>query len=438
MVNQETGQVTEVDSKDDGAAKLAQIATQYGQEAASQYGIISQGSTTALVDPSTGQAEMYAAPEAAQQRLDQMSAVAGMEVYEKMQIITREARVPHWVEMVWGQIIERGKTPYNRDRKYPYVPYVSQMYQDDPESIMGIVRNLWDPQDEYNKRYSNLLAHSNSSSHSGWINKKGTGADTARLEMMGSAPGIVVEYSSQPPVQIHPVEMSQGHFAMINNSMQQILRISGVNAEMVGAENKKAVSGRAIHARQEGGQVILKPRQVSFEESRLDVAELLLSRIQQYYPPAKLKRIIGLFEEASPMMMGVPTVFSDPVTGQPLPEQQIYEMLVNLSNLNFDLALKQAPSDPTARQEAFQRAGVAIEMLMKTGRIPGPNTLAALVEMADLPTRMSEGLKRDAMMPPQQPMQPASGGGNAMDKMNPGGHSAQPPSDTGGPGPGKV
>ena len=431
MVNYDTGQVTEVESEEQGQAKLAQIATQFGNEAASQFGIIQQGESTALMDQQSGQMEEYASPEMAQQRLDQVAAVKGMEVYEKMKIITREARVPHWTELVWGQIIEYGKSPYN-DRKYPYVPYVSRMLQDDPESIMGIVRNLWDPQDEYNKRYSNLLAHANSSSHSGWMNKKGQGANSSELERIGSQPGVVVEYAAVAPVQIKPVEMSQGHFNMVQHSQQQILRISGINAEMVGSTTQKTVSGRAIQARQEGGQTILKPRLFNFDEAMLDVTEMLLSRIQQYYPPAKIKRIIGLAELSTGPQAGMFSTFSDPLTGEPLQDEQIFEMLTNMRNINFDLSIKQAPSDPTVRQERFERGVQMVQLLMNTGRIPGPNTLAAMVEMADMPTRLENAMKLDAMMPPTQPMD--SGGTNVSNSINQakGGHE----SDSGGPGPG--
>jgi hypothetical protein len=428
MINLDSGQVTEVESESKGQERLAQIAEQFGSESAKQFGVIQAGATTALVDQQSGQAEEYATPEAAQQRLGQLSAAKGMEVYEKMKVITREARVPHWVELVWGQIVEYGKTPH-RDRKYPYVPYVSRMFQDDPESIMGIVRNLWDPQDEFNKRYSNLLSHSNSSAHSGWINKKTGGANSSELERMGTAPGIVVEYGSIAPSQIHPVEMSQGHFTMLQTSGAQIMHISGVNAEMVGAGTQKTVSGRAIKARQDGGQTILKPRLFNFDEAQLDVTHLLLSRIQQYYPPAKLKRIIGLSEMAGVPPGGI-SVFQDPLTGQPLPEQVIYEMLVNMSNIQFDLAIKQAPADATERQAEFERAVSLIQLIASSGRPPGPATLSAMVELSDMPTRVAQGMQLDAMAPPVMPPS-QDGGQGVMNKMKQarGGH------DSGGPGP---
>jgi hypothetical protein len=224
--------------------------------------------------------------------------------------------------------------------------------------------------------------------------------------------------------------MSSGHFNMIQQSERQILKISGINAEMVGSTTQKTVSGRAIRARQEGGNTILKPRLFSFEEAQLDVTYLLLSRIQQYYPVAKIKRIIGLAELASPMGSMGQSIFSDPITGQPLNEQQVIEMLTTLGNLSFDLAIKLEPADPTQRQAEFEKAFQLAGLLMQTGRQLGPMTLQALADMSDMPSRFAEGLRRDMMMPPTQPMQ--QGGSSAVNQMKGanGGHS-----DSGGPGP---
>lgn len=432
LVNTETGQVNEVKDEVEGERQLARIAQQYGLEAVQRFQIMNAGSYTTLIDPMTGAMENFAMPEQAQLRLEQLSAVKGMEVYEKMRVIKREARVPYWCEMVWGQILEQGKSPYS-DRSYPYVPYVSRMLQDDPESIMGIVRNLWDPQDEYNKRYSNLLAHANSSSHSGWLNRKAGGANSVQLERMGSSPGVVVEYAGTPPVQIKPVEMSSGHFNLIQHSQQQILRISGVNAEMVGSTTQKTVSGRAIRARQEGGNMLLQPRLFSFEEAQLDLTYMILSRIQQYYPPQKIKRIIGL-QELAAMGMMMPSVFADPMTGNPMAEEEILAMLLTMSNINFDLTMKKAPADATQRQMDFERAVQLSSLLTSTGRVIGPMTMKALVDMADMPTRFARGIEMDMMMPPiTQPDPSAAGTAVNQGKQARGGHDQR--SDSGGPGP---
>ena len=431
LVNTDSGQVTEVRNEAEGQQQLSVIAQQMGKDAVNQFQIMNAGSYTSIMDPTTGTSENFATPEAAQTRLAQLSEATGLDVYERMKVIKREARVPYWCELVWGQILESGPSPYT-DRKYPYVPYVSRMLQDDPESIMGIVRNLWDPQDEYNKRYSNLLAHATSSSHSGWLNRKSGGANTSQLERMGSTPGVVVEYAGTPPSQIKPTEMSNGHFNMVNLSGQNILRISGVNAEMVGSTTQKTVSGRAIEARQSGGSMVLQPRFFNFSEAELDVTWMALSRIQQYYPPEKIRRIIGLLEAAQQGTGMPPTVFADPITGMPMTEDEIHQTIVRMTNLQFDLALKKQPADPTQREADFSRAMQMAELIMRTGRPLGPNTVIALADMADFPSRFAEGLKRDMMMAPTGPVQPGSSPVSKQIAGENGGHRRD---GNGGPGP---
>lgn len=407
IIDTETGQVREVDSQKQGEQELAELAEAYGRQATSRLDIISQDETSVIIDKITGQPIpgdpsgtplQYANQEAAIEYVDNLSKQVGMEVYERFQVVKRKARVPEWTELVWWEVLDQGKTPHN-DRLYPYVPYISRQYSDDPESIMGIVRNLHDPQDEYNKRYSNILAHLNSSSHSGWLNRRTGGASKTQLELMGSKPGVVVEFASLAPVQIHPVELSQGHFGMLQHGERSILRISGVNAELVGQTTQTTVSGRAIRARQQGGATILKPRFRSFEESKLDVARMFLSRIQQYFPVEKMRRIIGIAELSTPLGQEGQSIFTNPVSGEPMPDSMIIELLTSMRNTKFDLALNLTPSTATERQAQFEQAVQLAGLITSSGRPLGPNTMQAMVDLADMPTRLAEGLKRDSEQP---------------------------------------
>jgi hypothetical protein len=415
MVNETTGETQEFKSKGEAEELLASIRTMAGHDAVAPYQIVTQGQTAAIADTTTGQPVLnpqtgipqeFASPEMAQSHLNALSEAAGMQVHEQYQVITRQAKKPYWTEMVYWQELDSGVTPYN-DRDYPFVPYVSRRLSDDPESIMGIVRNLIDPQDEYNKRYSNLLAHLNSSSHSGWLNRKSGGANRAELEIMGSKPGVVVEYSAAPPTQIHPVEMSQGHFNLLQASERNILRISSINAEMIGQTTQQTVSGRAIKARQSGGATALRSRLKAFEESSLDLARMLFSRIQQFYTPEKIKRIIEVQELSQPMGMMGNSVFSDPITGMPVPEQMIFDYLSKVKNIEFDLVFHTQPFTPTEREAQYQQALQMATLVTQSGRPIGPATFNALIDMADMPTKLSTALKIDAMAPPMNPADPA-------------------------------
>jgi len=404
IIDIESGQVQDVTSKKQGEEQLEQVADIKGKQATANLQIITQDQTSFILDLSTGQPLpdgtgtaplQYANPEAAQEFIDEQSKQLGMQIYERYSVVSRKARVPEWTEMVWWEILDQGKSP-NNDRLYPYVPYISRQYSDDPESIMGVVRNLHDPQDEYNKRYSNILAHLNSSAHSGWMNRRTGGAAKGQLELLGSKPGIVVEYGALAPTQIRPVELSSGHFQMLQHGERSILRISGVNAEMVGQTTQATVSGRAIRARQEGGSTILKPRFRNFEESQLDLAKMLLSRVQQYYPVEKIRRIIGVTEMSTPLGPQGQSILSNPETGEALADDEVINLLTTLKNIKFDLSLFLAPATATERQAQFESAVQIAGLLTSSGKPLGPSTLQAMIDLSDIPTRLAEGLKRDA------------------------------------------
>lgn len=204
---------------------------------------------------------------------------------------------------------------------------------------------------------------------------------------------------------------------MLLNLQQQNIRVSsGVNADMMGANNSTTVSGRAIRARQAGGATVLKPRLRRYEEAYLDLAKLWLSRVQQFCPPEKLKRIIGVFEMGAPLGANNMPIFTDPLTGQPMPEAMIYQTLATLTNIQFDLKLDVTPNTDSERQAQFEKGMSMTQVLTSTGRPVGPGTFAALCDMADLPTRFAEGLKRDMMLPPSMP--PQGGGGAIGNAMN--------------------
>jgi hypothetical protein len=411
MVDERTGSVQEFQSKDMAEQQLASMRDMAGHDAIAPYQIITQGMTAAIADqttgmpvvnPMTGMPQEFGSPEMAQAHLNALSQKAGMEVYNQYKVITRQAKKPHWYKMVYWQTLEEGVSPYV-DRNYPFVPYISRRFADDPESIMGIVRNLADPQDEYNKRYSNLLAHINSSSHSGWLNRKSGGANRTELELMGSKPGVVVEYANVAPSQITPVEMSQGHFAMLQTSERNILRISSINAEMVGQTTQQTVSGRAIKARQSGGATALKPRLRTYEESFLDLGRMVFSRIQQYFTPEKIRRIIGVSELSTPLGVAGNSIFTDPKTGMPGPEEMIFQYLQQVKDIEFDVAFSTQPLTDTERQAQFQTALQVASLVTGSGRVLGPATFNALIEMSDMPSKLASALKIDAMMPPVAP-----------------------------------
>lgn len=417
LADQETGKVTEVKNKKTGEQLLARLAETEGRAFAGRFALIQSGEEHVIVDrssalpmpaPGSSVPLMFVDRPAAQAHLDGLAKQAGMAVYDRYATITRKARKPYVTELVWWQILQTHESPF-RDRRYPFVPYISRQFSDDPTSIQGIVRAMTDSQDENNKRRSQLMAHLNSSAHSGWLNRKSGGADSKLLELMGARPGIVVDYATVKPERIEPVNISQGHFMMLQDSAANIRTISGINNEMVGATTQATVSGRAIRARQQGGLTILQPRLRSFEEANLDVARMQFSRIQQYWPVEKIRRVIGVAEAQSPLGANGQPLFAGMSDGQIVAE------LTQLQQGQFDLALQTVPATPTERQSQFEQAVQIIGMVSSTGRPIGPATFQAMIEMSDMPTKLEAALKQDAAQPPDPAMM---GEGGTNERLN--------------------
>jgi hypothetical protein len=203
---------------------------------------------------------------------------------------------------------------------------------------------------------------------------------------------------------------------MLQMSAANILKISGINAEMTGQTTQQTVSGRAIKARQQGGSVGLKPRFRTFEESQLDLARMLFSRIQQYYTPEKIRRIIGVSEMSSPMGPGGTPMFNDPLTGQPIPEDAVIQFLTKMSEVEFDIVFGLQNKGETERQQDWQDALQIAQLVTQSGRVIGPATFNAMIEMSDMPSKMATALKMDAMAMPVQPPNP-DGQGQALQQM---------------------
>ncbi len=415
VADMETGRVSSMADADEARQVINAMKRQNGAKAVEGLEVIRQDTETFIVDQRTGQQVpgsdgqplRFLDERGAQQQLEQLSDQAGIEVMEQFKVISRQARRPYWTSFVWWMILDKGPSPFN-DNKYPFIPYVGEQFSDDPMSIMGIVRPVRDSQDEYNKRYSQLLAHLNSSAHSGWLNKKSVGADTTKLQLMGAKPGIVVEYSATKPERITPSDISSGHFTLLGTSDENIRNGTGVNNELVGNTTQVTVSGKAIRARQQGGLNVLQPRFRTYEEVELDIGTMLLSRVQQFYPAEKIRRIIGVAELQQEQDPNAQPLF------QGMDDNQIIAELKILKDTRFDLVLQTVPATATERQARFDRSMEIIQLMLQSGRPPGQATMAELLKMSDVNSKLEAAISTDMQQPPNPEF--VGGGGGSRPK----------------------
>ena len=269
-------------------------------------------------------------------------------------------------------------------RYFPITPYIGLQFNDEPK---GIVHYLKDPQRLLNKSVSQALNHLNRSANSGWLNHATRGASTAVLEKFGSVPGVVINYQEEPPRQIDPVSLSQGHATMYQASKEQMKSTSLVNAEVQGiaSEGYKALSGKAIEARQKGGLV---GNEDLFDNQLLGdkiVGMQLIPLIQQVYTPGRVQRVIA--DRANKASSAMAQIYTQ--KKQTLP--QIIDMALKGE---YDYIIDKAGGGLTSREHI----GVTLERIAEKFAQHGPvpvSLIMATLKYLDLPTADVEAIKQE-------------------------------------------
>jgi hypothetical protein len=162
--------------------------------------------------------------------------------------------------------------------------------------IQGIVRNLKDLQEEYNKRRTQELRHLNSSVNSGMLVPKGSlsAQELAKAKEYGSAPAIVLEYDANvgKPEKIFPTPLSQGHAQLATENAQDLKEASGVNPDLL-ANSDTSQSGRAILLKQKQGLVMVQEYLDNYSETKRNLGRFLLTQLSEVFTIETAIRVLG-------------------------------------------------------------------------------------------------------------------------------------------------
>jgi len=276
-------------------------------------------------------------------------------------------------------------------RYFPITPYIGLQYNNEP---WGIVQYLKDPQRLANKGVSQALNHLNRSANSGWLNHSTRGASSTVLEKFGSVPGIVINYQEEPPRQIDPTPLSQGHVGMIQFAKDQIRSTSLVNAEIQGiaAEGYKAVSGKAIQARQQGGLV---GNEDLFDNQLLGdkvVGMQLIAMIQQIFTPSRVERIVA--DRAGAPTSNMAALYSKRKNEMPV-------IIDRALKGEYDYIIDRAGGGLSAREQMADRLERITEKWAQYGQVP-VSLIMATLKYLDLPSADIEAIKQEVMIQAQQ------------------------------------
>lgn len=246
-------------------------------------------------------------------------------LYSKLK---RFIKVPYIKVLVNGEEIDDYENPfYPRYRKITLFSFYAHKTKAPIKRsellVQGIVNSLKDPQREINKRRSQELHHLNTSTNSGWLNKKRGGfSNREEVEELGSTAGIILDYDNDKPEQIHPMTLSSGHEQLVQLANKDIKEISGINTDLLAMNDKASSSGRAIHLRQQQGLMMIMRILDNFSRTKREIGRFLISQIGEVFTPAKAKRAIGEAWIKEHFSVPVMTIRKNPHTGEPVVDPQ--------------------------------------------------------------------------------------------------------------------
>ena len=323
----------------------------------------------------------------------------------------------HWVERgVWwsatytggGFLVEPDVSRYVDEKGKPCCSMVlGSCYIDRDNDRYGIVRDMFDLQDEVNKRRSRALFLMSSNRV---IAEQGAVADedAARAELakpdgwVTKAPGL--ELTVMPGV-----DLAQAQMVMLQEAKQS-LEGQGPNSYLQGRQSQ-AASGRAIMASQQGGLTEVEGAVVErFRIWKKSVYEAIWNRVRQYWTAERWVRVTD--DESNVRFVGLnqPVTVADRLGEMPPDQQaqamarlgmmegdprlgQVISIRNDVASLEVDIVIDTSPDVVTLQQEQFG-------MLAELAKIPGLIPPDALVEASSLRNK-DEILKR--LRPPEGP-----------------------------------
>ena len=211
---------------------------------------------------------------------DKIEKIASMKNLKKVERVAPTLYLTTYAGEVELQDVE---DPFDGITDFPLIRFCAEWLYWDKPHVKGEVDDLIDPQIEHNKRRSQALHLLNTSANSGWIlDDDAVDPDMLeKLERMGSSAGItVIKKKGSTVERITPSPLSDGHIALEKLAEEDLKKISGVNADLLGLQANKNDSGVAIDLRRKQGLITTEPIFDNFEYTQRILGNTIMSFIR--------------------------------------------------------------------------------------------------------------------------------------------------------------
>jgi hypothetical protein len=294
-----------------------------------------------------------------------------------------------------GGLLELKTAPYKHNR-FPFTPIWA--YRDHLDGMpYGIVRQVIDPQRDYNKRRSKslfLLTTNQKVYEAGAIDEASEDDVLDEADRPDGRIRLNKGALTNKAFEIRGnTDMAMGHVRLMEEDKENILETSGVTRENVG-QSSNAVSGKAILAKQQQGAVSTAEL---FDNSRLSVqesGEKQLSNVEQFMSMPKKFRVLGPKNSAKWMAVNQP--FVDPMTGQVLFNNDI-------TAYSADFIVDQQDYRETVRMAQSETLFELIGNIAASAPNLAMKLLPMALDLTDIPNKaeMVEIARQEAGLAPQ-------------------------------------
>ena len=182
---------------------------------------------------------------------------------------------------------------------YPCVPSICYHEPDIPQynlRVMGIIRNLRDPQFLYNMRKVIELQILQSSVNAGWIYPVDAVTDPKAFRQNSGGEGFLIPLKAgrlpNEIQRIEPVNIPQSLIELSRSLSDDITKISGVNEELLGAATDDK-SGILSMLRQGAGLVTLQTIFDKLDYTQRLYGKIRLQAIRKNFSKGKIRNILG-------------------------------------------------------------------------------------------------------------------------------------------------
>ncbi len=164
----------------------------------------------------------------------------------------------HKTVMLGKVVLEDEVNPFGDQIKD--IPYFRFSPDFDNGYAMSAIEDIISLNREENINRTLATRYLGQTTNSGWIIEKGSPKAIKKLEQFGSVNGLVLKKSDYGAIEkIKPNPLSAGHMILSEQSARDIKDISGVNDEMLGIDNNRVISGKAIQLRERAGMRTNEP-----------------------------------------------------------------------------------------------------------------------------------------------------------------------------------